>query len=107
MTKKPTESKPCRAEKASGKGLQSTALFAVAMPDTRGTYCYLTTGDGDPPRTYTPEHANRYKSERAAKAAMTRARNRTPLKDRFMVVVPHPANTEGLASTAGSDNPKL
>jgi hypothetical protein len=84
--------KPCRAEQASGKVLQSTALFAVGMPDTRGTYCYLTTGEGDPPRTYTPEHANRYKSERAAKAAMTRARKRTPLKDRFMVVVPHPSN---------------
>lgn len=75
-------------------GVGRDVLFAVAMPDTRGTYCYLTTGDGDPPRTYTPEHANRYKSERAAKAAMTRARKSTPLKGRFMVVVPHPANKE-------------
>lgn len=75
-------------------GVGCDALFAVAMPDTRGAFCYLTTGDGDPPRTYTPEHANRYKSERAAKAAMTRARKKTPLKDRFMVVVPHPANAE-------------
>lgn len=65
-------------------------LFAVAMPDTRGNYCYLTTGDGDPPRTYTPKHANRYKSERAAKAAITRARKLTPLKDRLMLIVGHP-----------------
>jgi hypothetical protein len=64
--------------------------YAVAMPDTQGNFCYLTLGDGDPPRTYTPEHANRYKSERTAKAAMTRARKTSPFKDRSMVIVPHP-----------------
>jgi len=88
-------------------GETTVTLFAVAMPDSRGDYCYLTTGSGDPPRTYTPEHANRYKSERSAKAAMTRARKKSPLKDRFMVVVPHPANDSALPEAGRNQAPTL
>lgn len=73
--------------------VESAALFAVALPDTRGRHCYLTTGDGDPPRTYAPKHANRYKTRAAAEAAIVRARKTTPLRERTMIVVPHPANT--------------
>jgi hypothetical protein len=70
----------------------SAALFAVALPDTRGVHCYLTRGDGDPPRTYDPKHANRYKTRAAAEAAIVRARKTTPFRERTMLVVPHPAN---------------
>ena len=70
----------------------SADLFAVALPDTRGAYCYLTRGDGDPPRTYDPKHANRYKTRAAAEAAIVRARKTTPFRERTMLVVSHPAN---------------
>ena len=73
----------------------STALlgsgFAVALPDTRGNNCYLTSGEGDPPRTYTAKLANRYKSTSAAQSAIKRARKTTPFRERTMLVVPLPA----------------
>lgn len=74
--------------------VESTALFAVALPDTRGRHCYLTDGDGDPPRTYTPKHANSYPTRLAAAAAIIDARKLTPFRPRAMIVVPHPANKE-------------
>ena len=64
--------------------------YAVAMPDTHRNSCYLTRGFGDPPRTYDPEHANRYSTEALARRAITVAKKRTPFKDRQMKVVPHP-----------------
>ena len=64
--------------------------YAIAMPDTQGGTAYLTRGDGDPPRTYDPSHANRYRSLATAKAAMTRARRMSPLKERRMNIVEHP-----------------
>ncbi len=76
-----------------GTLLKSAALFAVALPDTRGRHCYLTDGDGDPPRTYTPEHANSYPTRLAAAAAIIEARKLTPFRPRTMIVVPHPANS--------------
>jgi len=76
-----------------GTLLKSAALFAVALPDTRGRHCYLTDGDGDPPRTYTPEHANSYPTRLAAAAAIIVARKLTPFRPRTMIVVPHPANS--------------
>ena len=72
----------------------TSAGFAVALPDTRGRHCYLTEGEGDPPRTYTPEHANRYPTRLAAAAAIIEARKLTPLRPRVMIVVPHPANNQ-------------
>lgn len=64
--------------------------FAVALPDNRGVHCYLSKGDGDPPRSYLPKFANRYKSISTARAAITRAIKRTPFRKRTMVVVPFP-----------------
>lgn len=60
------------------------------MPDTRGKYCYLTRGFGDPPRTYDKKQASRYKTMRAAKIAMTKAKKTSPFKDRDMFITIHP-----------------
>ena len=60
------------------------------MRDTRGTPVYLTRGFGDPPRTYLIQHANRYKTESTALAAITRAKKTSPFKKRVMKVVVHP-----------------
>ena len=68
--------------------------FAVALTDTNGRHCYLTTGDGDPPRTYNPKFANRYKTSPAASAAITRAMKRTPFRKRKMIVVPFPTSSK-------------
>jgi hypothetical protein len=74
----------------------SHGLFAVALPDTRGRHCYLTEGEGDPPRTYTPEHATSYPTRLTAAAAIIEARKLTPFRPRTMIVVPHPANAESI-----------
>jgi hypothetical protein len=63
--------------------------YAVALPDTQGRYCYLTRGKGDPPRSYDPKLANRYKTKATAKAAITRALKRSGRKRAF-VVIPYP-----------------
>jgi hypothetical protein len=94
MQNQELKSKPETVEEPSGEGLSSSVLFAVALPDTRGRHCYLTEGDGDPPRTYTPEHATSYPTRLAAAAAIIEARNLTPFRPRTMIVVPHPANKE-------------
>lgn len=65
-----------------------STTFAVALPDSTGIHCYLTTGEGDPPRCYTPEFANRYQTEATAKGAITRAKKRSPFKERKMIIVP-------------------
>ena len=83
------------------QGVAASALFAVALPDTRGRYCYLTTGEGDPPRTYSPEHANSYPTRIAAAASIIEARKLTPLKPRTMIVVPHPSNVQTVPAAAG------
>jgi CxxC motif-containing protein (DUF1111 family) len=83
-----------KLEEAAEGGLRTTGLFAVALPDTRGRHCYLTDGDGDPPRTYTPEHATSYPTRLAAAAAIIEARKRTPFRPRTMIVVSHPANDQ-------------
>ena len=64
--------------------------YAVALPDTQGRHCYLTDGEGDPPRTYRPEHATSYPTIKAAWMAIAAARKLTPNRDRKMLVVPHP-----------------
>jgi len=64
--------------------------YAVEMRDTQGRPVYLTRGFGDPPRTYLPEFANRYKTKASARTAITRAKKTTPLKERGMKVAEHP-----------------
>jgi len=66
--------------------------YAVELPDhIHKPRCFLATWNhGDPPRTFTPECARRYKTEAAAKAAITRALKTCPIKPRKMIVVPHP-----------------
>lgn len=68
----------------------SAEFYAVEMRDTRDRPHWLTRGFGDPPRTYIIQHANRYATESAAKAAITRAKKTTPFKERGMKVVVHP-----------------
>lgn len=64
--------------------------YAVTIASIQDSPCYLTRGDGDPPRTFDPKHANPYKTIAAAKAAITRAKKTTPLKERIFKIVPYP-----------------
>ena len=65
--------------------------YAVEFPNSVGGRCFLMRGtSGDPPRTYSEAHAARYKTEPAAKAAITRALKTCPIRPRAMIVVPHP-----------------
>ena len=62
--------------------------YAVAILDSRGNPCWLTTGEGDPPRTYTAKFANRYKTIATAKAAAIRAEKKC--FNRKFVILLHP-----------------
>ena len=66
--------------------------YAVELPDRiQAERCFLATWrDGDPPRTFSPEFARRFKSQSAACAAIARALRTCPIKPRKMIVVPHP-----------------
>lgn len=64
--------------------------YAVTIACIGSMPCYLTTGWGDPPRTFMPSHASRYKTLSSAKAAITRAKKTTPLKERIFEIVPYP-----------------
>jgi len=88
----PVQSKPAVAGAEKHRRGPFAGPFAVALPDTRGRNCYLTDGDGDPPRSYTPEHATSYPTRLAAAGAIIEARKLTPFRPRVMVVVPHPAS---------------
>lgn len=67
-------------------------LFAVVTMDTRGRRCYLTTGEGDPARTYDPKLASTFKTRFEAFDALEKAEETTPFRKRRMMIVPHPAN---------------
>jgi len=66
--------------------------YAVELPDRiQKQRCFLATwSNGDPPRTFDPEFARGFKTEAAAKAAITRALKTCPIRPRKMIVVPHP-----------------
>lgn len=68
----------------------SSTRYAVALPDTVGRHCYLTDGEGDPPRCYTPKLARSFATIPQAEAAIVEARKTTPFRPRTMIVVPHP-----------------
>ena len=73
-----------------------TMIYAVELPDHihKPARCFLATwSNGDPPRTFSPEHARPYKTKSAAKAAITRALKTCPIRPRRMIVVPHPIQT--------------
>jgi hypothetical protein len=70
--------------------MSAEPFYAVEMLDTQGRSVYLTRGSGDPPRTYLMQFANRYKTEATARAAIARAKKKTPFKRRGMKVVVHP-----------------
>lgn len=69
--------------------------YAVELPDRiQKERCFLATWrDGDPPRTFSPEHARRFKTQNAACKAITRALLTCQIKPRKMIVVPHPIQT--------------
>jgi hypothetical protein len=73
-----------------GQAMSAEPFYVIEMRDTQGRPVYLTRGFGDPPRTYLPEFANRYKTEASARSAITRAKKTTPFKERGMIVAMHP-----------------
>lgn len=53
-------------------------MFIVEFKNGTSKYWLISGNVGDPPRTVVRENAKRYKTEAAAKAALTRAIKRNP-----------------------------
>lgn len=62
--------------------------FAVGLRDTHGIFCWLTDGEGDPPRSYNFKHALRFETYLAAETAIAAARETHPCQERTYSIVP-------------------
>jgi hypothetical protein len=62
--------------------------FYIAIPDTKGKYCYFTGCSwGDPARSYLKKYARVYYTERAAKIAIAFAKKTHPFREREYIII--------------------